>query len=243
MRLGLPAGIAVALATLAGCEDASVDPAALLVAPETRAALEFATKVQLLPDLMTKHEIEDRVAPAIGLWTESWDEEPEAGSLLRRRAYRIASRELAEVALPLELWESLSSLEQLIGSAQALGSGPLPVDLQVAVDRARTLHERAEDALASGSSREAIELAFESSDALRAVGAEAVVNRLLREVEESLDSVSARRNEVPSAYDQVDVERAERMTRGAREAREDGEYELAIRRAFYAWQILQEGEP
>ena len=70
-----------------------------------------------------------------------------------------------------------------------------------------------------------------------------MVNRLLREVEESLDSVSARRNEVPSAYDQVDVERAERMTRGAREAREDGEYELAIRRAFYAWQILQEGEP
>ena len=220
-----------------------MDPAALLVAEETRAALEFATQVQLLPDLLAKHEIEDRVAPAIGLWTESWDGEPEAGAVLRGRAYRIASRELADVVSPLELWDNLADLEQLIGSAQALGDGPLPADLQVAVDRSRALHERAEDALAAGSSREAIELAFESSDALRAVGAEAVATRLIRRVEESLEVVAQRREEVPSTYDEADVERAERMTRGAREAREDGDYELAIRRAFYAWQILQEGEP
>lgn len=228
-----PLGAVVLAALLmAGCRDAASDPLAALVAGETRGALALRTELPALPDLAVRGGIEDRVAAALELWETSWDGDPVRGRALRGEAYRRAAPELADALGPGEARRMLDDMGLALGAVATLEEGALEPELGAEVARARTLHDRARGALAEGDVPGAFALEMEASDALRAVAPPVVANSLLIRAESALEV------DADTALSAEDRERARRLVDGARRAAEAEDWSRAIRRAFYASQLL-----
>lgn len=89
------------------------------------------------------------------------------------------------------------------------------------------------EAEARGDRPAAREAVIRGADALRQVGPEAAARSLQGEVERRLGRLGA-----DAPYSVEDLDRLGRLARGAREALDEGDWVLAIRRAFYAKGIL-----
>ena len=93
--------------------------------------------------------------------------------------------------------------------------------------------------LAQGRLAESLAQALQAADLLREVGPEAVSRMLLARAETQLEQLRARASGDDSARGVPEqVGRGQRLIRGAHEALEEGDYMRAIRRAFYACQVL-----
>lgn len=147
---------------MSGCADASSDPTAVLVAPETRGALALA---EALP---TPEELGARF--------------PEASSrlLFERLPADEARRLVGDLAKALDAAEALRS-----------GEPALPQELLGALGRARELHHRASRALGSGRIGEGTRLALESAQVLRTLTPEHVAGELVRRAEEGIRRTGA----------------------------------------------------
>ncbi|HEX6937870.1 MAG TPA: hypothetical protein VF158_00550 [Longimicrobiales bacterium] len=240
----LPILLAAALA--AACTDAPTEPLALVVAAETEAALRVAEALPTLPQVVDRLVAAGRLDPADAatlaaarsLWVEA-DGVADAASarLLRRRAYAQAAPAVARALGPAGLAEAETGLRRWIELAGAAASGAELPGIAAALADGRALLAAAQSARQRGRSDREAALLLEAADRLRETTPGAVARRLILQAEEALE---ARRGAAAPGAMERDAawRRAERLVDGAREALEAGDPVRAIRRAFYARQLL-----
>ena len=225
---------------VAGCRDAPTEPAALVVAAETEAALRVAASLPTLPQLVERARSAGKleagepeaVAEAYALWAQADSTaNPRAAVALRRRSYALAAPVLARSLGPAGLAEVEAGLRQWIELASTALDGVSVPGVADALNTARSLVARA--GRADDPVRVA-ELLLEAGDRLRETTPTAVARRLIRQVERALTT----REGPADRAGEVARRRAERLLRGARQALAEGDPVLAIRRAYYARQLL-----
>lgn len=235
-RNGVLIGALPALVILSGaCGDASSDPTAVLMAEETRAALQVAGELPSLPDLVRIHGV--REGPALegaDRWVQSWGAPEGNGPGLRNQAYALAAPGLAAAMLAPAVTDFLRDVDEAVTAAESLGADrSLPDPVIGRIGAARRLVDDAHRAWERGEGSRAIRLGLGASDRLRSLAPERVVVRLLDRAREAL-----RRNRGADSYTAQELRRADRLIRGARAALDAGDLPRAVRRAFYACQVL-----
>lgn len=244
---------AAGLIGLFGCGDALVEPAALVPAGELEAALSIAARLPTFASLAREAlarvetgapgpaETRDgaaavRLASALALATraESTADEAEARRL-RAEAYASGLVPLARLLDPAAVEEARGTLGFWLDVAEGLvGKAELPA-VRAALLDARTLLGQSRAASVLGDDVAAVTALVGAADRLAETTPRAVLRRLLPDLEARL---AARRGGDTART--VDVRRADRLLRGAREAEAAGLYVLGLRRAYYARQILGE---
>jgi hypothetical protein len=259
MRLFSPAAMglfATATLLLAGCTDTPTQPA-MLVTPETQAAIKLASSLPTLPEFVTKAHTAD--VPAGSTLGEaetrramlthaqnSWQLAEVLGNSEEARALRIQAYDEAVPALaPILSDDDVAAAQQrlldwavLAGSVvQAAAKRPdaLP-GFADALRQGKTLIEHGVQDRLAGDRAAALERTLEAADVLAATTPRGVALSLTRAAESAL--VVAQRTP-PDRLSAEELQRAARLVRSAREALADGDYERAIRRAYYARQLLK----
>lgn len=226
-----------------GCGDAPTEPGALLVAPETEAALRIDRALPTLPRLIDA-TAPDSAAPTPGsegqraldraeaLWRDARVAPAEEAEALRREARRLAARPLADALEPVSLERHREDLAYWTEAASRLLRPEEASEIGRAVAAARNDLERsrtAEDPAA------AVEALLRAADQLADVTPRAVALRLIRIAEEA----RAEQDSLPERERGVAQRRAARLLDGAYEALTAGDHVRAIRRAYYAGQLLR----
>ncbi len=226
---------------VAACADAPRDPVALLVAPEARAALEVGSTLPALPDLIRRNTVgppAGDLARAEALWREASGvaDRVEAAEL-REAAYALAAPVLAGTMDSAALAGTQARLDRWIGLAGGALRHAEFRDLSTALQDASGYLAAARGAGARGDRVEAVAMTLRAADRLSETTPQAVAARLSAEDEASLATLRQARGQ-PTEESRRSLERIERLVRGAREALAAGRYEVAIRRAYYARQLL-----
>lgn len=241
-RIARPCLILAAL-LLPACEDGSTDPSALLVAKETEAALQVALDLPTLPALVGRVLDREQPAPAeVGsalqqaraLWLEAEGASAADARRLRESAYTLAVPALTAALSEDQLLAVQDSLRQWIRIASSVSGIGALAGIAGALDEARVLLDNAARAEPTDHAA-AVAGTLRAADRLLETTPRAVAQRLIAEAETRLAARGTTGTE-----DGVQVDRADRLVRGAKEAFRDREYLLAIRRAFYAGQLLPE---
>jgi hypothetical protein len=227
---------ALVAGVLAGCHDASSDPLAVLLTEETRSVLAADANLPSLSRLVSEAPGDDRVAGAVERWSLSWDLDVEEGRALRSRANTEAASPLAESLGSAAVARSVRAVGETLEATAALETGALTEAIAGNLLEAKAHHDRAVAALTAGADAEALEGALHASDLIREVGPESVSRMLLARAESQLEAALAAGQGPPGG--QVDLQRGQRLIRGAQLALEEGDYVRAIQRAFYACQVL-----
>jgi hypothetical protein len=241
--------LALGLALAAGCADTPTEAEALLVALEAEAALQVSTDLPLLPGLAGSVASAPGSAPdpALGtlaqartLWLDAQDApDPRIAGALRDAAYVLAVPVLAERLAEADLARADAAAAGWIEVA-ARAIRPLdPAGIAGALVEARLLLEAGRAARAEGRTEDAVEALLRASDRLATTTPRAVALRLIAAGDERLAHVVAERGLDPRQPADLAAARARRLLISAREAVADGRHELAIRRAFYAGQLLK----
>lgn len=241
-RLATTAAVLAALAA-GGCDDTATAPTALLLAEETEAALQMALELPTLPSLVDRALAPDSVQgdgartgleQARTLWLEA---EAASGSAdreaLREAAYSLAAPHLARAIDADELLQLQDTLRRWIRVASSVSGVGSVMGIADALDDARVMLDAAGKAEPTDH-RGAVEATLRAADRLMATTPRAVAIRLTTEAETRLAAEGTR----DDGLDASSLERADRLVRGAREAVQQREYLLAIRRAYYAGQLL-----
>lgn len=234
---------AMALALMVGaCADAPRDPVAVLVAPEARAALEVGSTLPTLPDLIRKNTpggvSTGDLARAEALWRAGEQASGAEAGELRREADSLAAAPLAAAMDSASLAEAQERLESWISLAGgALGRGQFP-ELTAALGEAGEFLAGARGANARGERTASVALTLLAADRLAETTPRAVADRLTGGDEVSLAALRGLPGVPSDQESRLRLERIERLVRGAREALAGGRYEVAIRRAYYARELL-----
>ncbi len=228
----LPLGSILFAFVLSGCEDRGRDPFALLVAEETNPTVHFSPPVPSLPGVVRLYGLEESAGPATDIWDASWSLDAQEGREARREAYELAAPLLAEAMGPPVVEATLSSLFEMLESASRLGE-TLPVELFASLGDAGSLLALALDEQQRGDAEAAVRYGLEAADVLRELTPEFVAQHLVVKAEEALG-----RNPSDRSYSDEDWTRGSRLVHGARKSLESGDLARAVRRAYYACQIL-----
>lgn len=237
--LALPKTLAIAaLALLAACGDEVTDPHAFSDSAEAEAVLRSAAALPALPSLI--HRAADPADPAArlalsrasALWAAGLAEGGHTARARRRLAVRHAAPVLVDALSPEDWDEVARGLRAWTATAESmLRRVSLPhVEARLTAGRAQL--ERAADAR-DGRAR---------ADALLLSGAELVettpgyvARSLAAEAEEAVRDARTR----APAVEDPGLLRAERLKDWALRAVEEGDYLLAIQRAYYAVQLVE----
>lgn len=233
----------------AGCADAK-DPVALVTTAETAPALNLDVQLPTLPGLVaaTLGDAQSSLSPArrevllsaLGTWASAEVASDSAAAMAAR------SRAESQVAGPLAEALGPRALAARIGVLQgwvALGLSTAPAGssgaaLRRALEAARARLADAVTAQRAGDATGAIRALMSAADALEGATPGAVAQRLVERAQRDLAvSDSGAQSSAPDGL-RTSRERAMRLLRGAREALGAQEYDLAIRRAFYAAELL-----
>ena len=222
------------LAVLAACEDAPTDPMVDLVVEEAGGALAMGVR---LPDPTTwaAPGFDGEAGRAVEVWQRSWDLPLPEARRLRAAAYPAMARGMADEVPAEVLAQQTADLGEGIRRALALEAGQLPPHVAAGLVEASSRYETAVSALGSGDTEVLLDALVRGGDALREVGPEAVARDLVFEVETAFGRVSP-----DDPYSEQDLERLRRLIQGGRQAVDEGDWVLAIRRAFYAKGLLNE---
>ena len=219
--------------SVSACKDAGNNPLGMLVAPETSGAIVFSDGLSTVPQLLADHGLAHEGATEAEAWWDSWTMEGSEGAELRSIVYPSAAQRLYPVL-------GLSGTQEVLGrNTSSLSSIAAVVGLidseaiSQALIRARGLHSEAWRALGRGEAEGALQLAFRTADALWEVSPRQVAATLIEEATDALG-----RNPGLTSYSHEELIRIRRLTYGASEAFEQGDYPRAIRRAYYACQLL-----
>jgi hypothetical protein len=234
LRRLLFAGLCVA-ATLAvyACQDVQDNPLALAVASETHGAVLFAEELPSLPRLLGDNGMAGEGSAEADAWWESWRLGGAEGAQLRSLVYSSAIQRLYPVLGDAGVGEFLKANDERLSAAGSARSLVDSESIGRAFERATGLHGEAWAALSEGNGEEALLLALRSVDVLWEVTPEQVALELVERAHDAL-----RRNEGSVPYTHQELTRIRRLMNGAREALGEGDHPLAIRRAFYACQLL-----
>jgi len=242
-----------------GCDDAPTAPDALVVAAETGHALRIAAQLPTLPRLVERvlavdgasgdgaiaartPDTRSDLQQARSLWIDAEATGPgREGAALREAAYGLASPALAAALGPDALLAVRDTLARWVRLADAAFGelGLEGVSAAIAEGRARLDDARAR--LDEGDDVAAADAILRAADRLRETTPGAVAGRLIREGERALLRATPGAGSAGSpAADSLAIahRRADRLLRKAREALADGDDVRAIRRAFYAGQLL-----
>ena len=228
--------MALALAALAGCEDATTDPLARIVAGETAGALALGVDLPHPGSWTVPDDASPESADAVVRWLTSWDLPGDEGRDVRSLTYApLATLFVPELGRG-GIGEQLDRLSEGVRRALRLPQEQLPQRIRVRISEAANAHALARDALRAENLQDAMVQLLTGSDALREVGPEAVARTMVSEVVADRRSISA-----GDAYSEQDLERLNRLLRGGREALSDQDWVRAIRRAYYARGLMAPG--
>lgn len=230
------------------CSDSATEPSALLVEAGHEAALDVLASLPTLPRMIdgvlgvaaADGDIgrEDRVLLAA---REMWLASGKAADPVASAAYRAAAIDLAAPALAQRLdsaavARSLFELERWLAAADAVAGGADLVGIRAALDEGRAELKAARQAVSENEPAASIRALLRAADALDRTTPQSVATRLVRSAETKLAHLLA---DAPrkAAVDET-LHRVDRLIRGAREALEEGDHARAIRRAYYADQLL-----
>jgi hypothetical protein len=223
--------MALCAVALFGCDDSGSDPMATLVAAETHGALAMAEDLPSLPEL-TRRVDAPNVTASAELWTRSWDEGDE-GDRMRQEAYMATVPPLAATLGPTGIRGVLDPVLATLAAARTMDEAELPGFVIDGIAASGGLAAEAEAALDRGDLGRALLLAFEAADGLRKLGPEEVARDLLIRAEEAIG-----RDGEDGSYSELELERSRHLLLSAAEAMGRNDYLRAIRRAFYACQLL-----
>ena len=230
------ASLALVLTALAGCEDATTDPLARMVAEETAGALALGVDLPHPSSWTLPDDAAPESADAVVRWLTSWDLPSDEGQGVRRLTYE----PLAMLFVPQfgrgGIGEQLDRLAEGVRRALELPELQLPERVRVRIWEASNAHALARDALRAENLQDAMVQLLTGSDALREVGPEAVARTMVSEVDVDRRNISA-----GDTYSDQDIERLDRLLRGGREALSQQDWVRAIRRAYYARGLMASG--
>lgn len=224
----------VTAAALGACRDAPTDPLVGLVAQEAYAALALGVSFPDPGAWRASGWLEAEEAEALEAWRASWDLPAAEGREAREGTYRVLAAGVARHAERSALEIELTLLAEGVARAEGLVGEGSPPHVVRGIEAARAQRAAAALALAAGDTPAAAAALLRGGDALREVGPEAVARSLVGEAEAGLGSISE-----PHPYSEQELERLRRLVRGGRQALEEGDWVLAIRRAFYAKALLE----
>ncbi len=234
LRSGLVSGLLVFLTVpVLACQDAEDSPLAVAVAPETHGALLLSDHMPSVPHLLSEQGLGLEGAAEANAWWESWTLDDAAGEDLRASVYPAAASRLyprfgeeGVRGLLDQQQESLTAVEKV----SVIIASPTIAE---ALGEANRLHATARQALEEGQGQQALALVLCASDALWEVSPQQVATQLVTRASQGLRRIQGSR-----AYSEEELLRIRRLGTGAEEAFKDGDYSLAIRRAYYACQLL-----
>lgn len=227
--------VLVAAFVLTGCDDAGTDPLEGLVADDTDAA---AVALGLpLPTPQHAAAAGEEASAAFTAWQLSWDRDLAEGRRIREPLYAALAAALDARLDRDDVAEEVQLLAGAVRRASTLSGDDLPAYVVDGVQRARGSSAAARAALSRGDEATALLQVLRGADALREVGPEAVARTVVSEAEALF-----RRIEGDGSYSRTDAERVSRLVRGSRHALEEGDWGLAIRRAYYAKGLMTPGE-
>jgi hypothetical protein len=208
----------------------------MAVAPETHGAVLLTEGMPTVSDLVKEYGLAAQLEGELDAWWGSWDLDLREGPRVRASVYPSASRALFPFLMDEGVADLLARNEENLQAAQAVELLLVADAVDAAMDNAWRYHTQAVAALGRGMGEVALGLALRSADAVREVSPEQVARALLRTAGEAL-----RRNPGPLPYSEEELTRIRRLTNGAEEALGAGDYPRAIRRAYYACQLLGAG--
>lgn len=229
--------IVVAALATGSCRDSPTDVLAGIVTPETQPALALGV---VLPDPSTWAEpATDGAAgdAALAAWRSSWDLPAARGRQVREASYDALVGLLPPDQREATAAEDLTTLRSALRGAETLPAEALPPTVRSGLTRARA------EATAAAVTRDGHDVTgalvhiLRGADALREVGPEAVARTLVDDVEQRM-----RRIGPGATYSPTDIERMRRLVEGGREALDQGNWVLAIRRAYYARALMTSRE-
>jgi hypothetical protein len=218
---------------LSSCADAESHPLALAVASETHGAVLLGEDLPTVPNLIsTALAGYDEVAISEAWW-DSWQLEEARGIEARHQLYPLVAHLLTSELSDAEIEGLLSRVESNIAAVNGVAIYLDPGTIGPSLLQARQLHEEAANVLARGNTSAALELILETADALWSMSPQRVAMGLIEKA-----SLAFGRKLDPASYSEEELIRIRRLIYGATEALEDGDYPRAIRRAYYACQLL-----
>jgi len=218
--------------------DEQGNPLAVAVAPETHGAILLGDGPATLPRLLSRYGLDHEGAAQAEAWWDSWAMEDQEGAVLRSRIYPLASGGLLPVLGAAGVEALLGENALTLAAAEAVASLMDSQDVSQALERARDLHREARAALREGRMEHALQRIMETSDALWKLSPAHVATELLDEARMAMG-----RNREDATYSEEELIRIRRLIHGASEALEAGDYPGAIRRAYYACQLLGASPP
>jgi len=213
--------------------DADTHPLGTGVAPETHGAVLFAEEFSTVPQLLTDHGLALEGALESEAWWDSWTMAGPEGPQLRSKIYPSAAQRLYPVLGLGGVQDVLDGNTVGLSSVEAVGA---MIDSEVvshALGRARELHSEAWRALGRREGEVALGLALRTADVLWAVSPQQVAADLIEQASDAMG-----RNSGLDSYSHEELIRIRRLLYGASEAFGQGDYPRAIRRAYYACQLL-----
>jgi hypothetical protein len=238
-RCILPLGLCVTCTLpLSACQDVEGDPFAVAVAPETHGAILFSGRLASVPQLLAAEGLDAEGAAEADAWWESWTLGRGDGERLRSQIYPLAVGHLFPVLGQVGVRELIIRQGEILGAMETAAAVVTSEAIQAALSKALRSHEEAVLESKRGDLENALLLALRSVDALWEVSPHQVAVGLLDRATEAL-----RRIEPATTYSEEEMIRIRRLTNGAKEALDTGDYPRAIRRAYYACQLLGAGPP
>ncbi len=215
------------------CADSGDDAIASILAPETHGAVTFAVPLPNLPLLAGDLGVDETLQPVVAVWTDSWSLDPDEGRDVRRESYELAAPTLAGLMSEDEVRKRIDAVALGLGLSRGLLSEELPEGILTALDHAQRHHASALALLAAGDRENALIETLLAGDALQEASPEAVATLMVLRGDQAL-----RRAKGVGSYTDQELERADRLLRGAQYALAEGDPVKAIRRAFYACRLL-----
>jgi hypothetical protein len=166
-------------------------------------------------------------------WWDSWRLEETRGAEARHRLYPLVADLLASDLSGPEVRNLLDRVESNIATVNSVAIYLDPGTIGPTLVRARQLQGEAAEALAGGDISAVLELVLETGDALWSLSPQRVAMGLIEEASKAFG-----RKDGPTSYSEEELIRIRRLMHGATEALEEEDYPRAIRRAYYACQLL-----
>ncbi len=229
-----------ALFGLLACGDAH-DPVSLLTTTETAPALDLDSALPTLPTLVQQvlGPAAPAVAPAdatrlldaLAIWTSApLGEEATRQDAERARARAMAAPALAR-ALGMAQIEAMNARLRTWTTLGLLIAGDRDPELRQSLRTSAVALGAANELRDAGDLPGSLAATMEAAESLQQATPYAVADRLVRNARGRLNA--------GALGDDVARERADRLLRGAEEALAAGDYPLAIRRAYYARELLR----
>jgi len=208
------------------------------VSPDTPGLPLFSEDISTVPRLLSDHGMDLEAAAEVEGWWDSWTMSDSEGVELRSKIYSSAAQRLFPVMGLAGVQDVLDRNTLGLASVVAVEAIAGSEAVSHALDQARAFHSDAWLALGRGEGEHALRLAFRTADALWEVSPEEVAKELIERATDALGRIPA-----AGSYSEEELVRIRRLMYGASEALEDGDYPGAIRRAYYACQLLGADPP